>query len=161
MIFNDLGGMASSGQSAYSFLDKAPPLATDLYRLKIVDLNGTVTKSNIVPLSFGNAATLAKSSINVYPNPASSVLNLAIMQNGVGLASGPSPIQLNGSGQGLSPQSYDIKIINITGSVIKSETSANASWQSNVSSLSPGTYVIQVVNNKDKSLVGRGTFVKM
>jgi len=30
-----------------------------------------------------------------------------------------------------------------------------------VSTLPPGTYVIQVVNDKDKSLVGKGTFVKM
>jgi len=156
VTFNALGGLVSSAQGAYSYLDKNPPLTTDLYRLKITDLNGTVTYSNVVTLSFGNA-TLAKSSINIYPNPAISMLNLAIDQSG----GNASSLQLGGPGAGLTAQLYDIKIINITGSVIKSETSANANWQSNVSALTPGTYIIQVVNDKDKSLVGKGTFVKM
>ncbi len=158
--FNDLGGFVSSEQGTYSFQDKNPPLTTDLYRLKIVDLNGTVTYSNVVELSFGNA-TLTKSNINIYPNPATSMLNLAISLNGNSLASGPGLLNSGSPVPTSAAQAYDIKIINITGSVIKSEVSANANWQSNVSSLSPGTYIIQVVNDKDKSLVGKGTFVKM
>jgi hypothetical protein len=159
VTFNQLGGFISSAQGTYSFMDKAPPLATDLYRLMITDLNGTVTYSNVVRLSFGNGA-LAQSNINIYPNPAASIVNLAISQNGARTASG-SLLKLNDPLTGSTPQSYDIKIISITGSVVRSETSASANWQSNVSALSPGTYVIQVINDKDKSLVGRGTFIKM
>ncbi|MEO6630510.1 MAG: T9SS type A sorting domain-containing protein, partial [Mucilaginibacter sp.] len=60
-----------------------------------------------------------------------------------------------------SNQSYAIKIVNITGSVVKSATSAQPNWQDDVGTLQPGTYIIQVVNNNDKSVVGKTTFVKM
>jgi len=125
----------------------------------ITDLNGTVTYSNVVTLSFGNGPAVAKSNISIYPNPTNGVVNLAIQSNNA--AGGSLSLNLGAPVTPVGSQAYDIKIINITGSVIKSETSANANWQSNVSTLSPGTYIIQVVNDKDKSLVGKGTFVKM
>jgi trimeric autotransporter adhesin len=59
------------------------------------------------------------------------------------------------------PVSYDIKIIGITGAVVKSVTSASPAWQDNLSGLLPGTYIIQVTNSSDNSLVGSKTFVKM
>jgi len=49
----------------------------------------------------------------------------------------------------------------MTGSVVVTGNSSSASWQDNVSTLAPGTYVIQVNNNKDNSLVGKSVFVKM
>lgn len=58
-------------------------------------------------------------------------------------------------------QSYNIKIINITGAIIMSATTSSPTWQDNVSNLTPGTYIIQVFNNTDKSLAGKNTFVKM
>ncbi|WP_096356460.1 T9SS type A sorting domain-containing protein [Mucilaginibacter gotjawali] len=63
--------------------------------------------------------------------------------------------------KGSISQAYDIKIISTAGALIKTTTTTSASWQDNVSNLTPGTYIIQVVNNKDKSLVGKSTFVKM
>jgi len=160
VTFTQLGGMVSSAQGTYSFLDKTPPPTSDLYRLMMTDLNGTITYSNVVTLSFGNGPSVAKSNISIYPNPTNGMVNLAIDQNSHG--AGGSPLLKLGTPAPLrTSQTYDIKIVNITGAVIKSETSANANWQSNVSTLPPGTYVIQVVNDKDKSLVGKGTFVKM
>jgi len=159
--FTVLGGVASSAQGAYSFLDKTPPQAVDMYRLKIQDLNGAITYSNIVTLIYGNATTnIAKSNISVYPNPSNGIINLAINPGG-------NPLQATSTltGPGLpgggTSQAYDIKIISITGATIKAVTANTVSWQDNVSNLIPGTYIIQVVNNKDKSLVGKSTFVKM
>jgi len=60
-----------------------------------------------------------------------------------------------------SSQSYAIKIVNVTGSVVKSANSSQPSWQDDVGGLQPGTYIIQVVNNNDKTVVGKTTFVKM
>lgn len=57
--------------------------------------------------------------------------------------------------------SYHIEIVNITGSIVKTATTPLKSWQDNVSDLAPGTYIIKVINNYDKSLVGKSTFVKM
>jgi len=158
--FNVIGGFVSGAQGTYNLLDKNPPQTTDFYRLKMTDLNGTITYSKVVTLSFGNA-TMAKSSINVYPNPATSTLNLTISQNGNSAIPASSPIGITGPAPVTTGQSYDIKIINITGSVIKSGVSANASWHDNVSSLLPGTYIIQVVNNADKTLIGKSTFIKL
>jgi len=161
--FSDLGGFASSAIGTYSFADKNPPVAADMYRLKIQDLNGTITYSNIVTLIYGNATTtaVAKSNISVYPNPSNGIINLAI-NTGVNPKLEISSLPTSGSNTSISTsQAYDIKIISITGAVIKATTATTASWQDNVSSLMPGTYIIQVVNNKDKSLVGKSTFVKM
>ncbi|MGH7237383.1 MAG: T9SS type A sorting domain-containing protein, partial [Candidatus Saccharimonadales bacterium] len=166
VTFTGLGSLASSAQGAYSFLDKDPPLSTDLYRLQITDLNGTVSYSNIVSLIYGDASPEAKNSaINIYPNPATSIVNLSVNQPN-SAAGGKLALQATGTMPGApitdsAPQAYDIKIINITGSVVKSATSANANWQANVGSLLPGTYIIQVVNDKDKTLVGKGAFIKM
>jgi hypothetical protein len=166
--FSDLGGMASSALGTYSYLDKNPPVAADRYRLKIQDLNGTISYSDIVTLMYANTTNTIASNISVYPNPASGVLNLAIQPNNanLNLTSGLSALQTAALSAGLSTSSssdvsYDIKIISITGSVVKTATSAQSNWQDNVAALSPGTYVIQVVNNKDNSLVGRSTFVKL
>jgi len=167
VTFNPLGGVPSSALGTYSFLDSAAPIATNSYRLKMEDLNGAISYSKIVTLSYGNANIIAKSNISIYPNPAANVINLTINQKGIdlsGVTSVSQKIQLN---PGVVPvsagatESYQITIVNITGSVIKTATSSSSNWQNNVSSLSPGTYVIQVLKNSDKSLVGKTTFVKL
>jgi len=60
-----------------------------------------------------------------------------------------------------SSQSYAIKIVSVSGNVVKTATSSQPSWQDDVATLLPGTYVIQVLNNTDKTLVGKTTFVKL
>jgi hypothetical protein len=162
-----LGGFTSSALGTYSYLDKNPPVSSDMYRLQIQDLNGTITYSNMVTLIYGNSNRVAASNISVYPNPSNGLLNLAINQTSSSTQQpGLSTLQNIASTPSLTATqaantSYNIEIISITGSVIKSATTTTTSWQDNVSSLTPGTYIIQVVNNKDKSVVGKSTFVKM
>jgi hypothetical protein len=60
-----------------------------------------------------------------------------------------------------SAASYNIRVVNITGSVVKSVSTTQTTWQDNVGDLSPGTYVIQVLNNKDGSVLGKATFIKL
>jgi len=160
--FTVLGGVASSALGTYSYLDKNPPVSSDMYRLKIQDLNGTITYSNMVTLTYGNSNRVTASNISIYPNPSNGLLNLAITQTSGSQQPGLSGLQNIGLTPSLAANtSYDIEIISITGAVVKSATSASASWQDNVSGLTPGTYIIQVVNDKDKSVVGKSTFVKM
>jgi hypothetical protein len=163
--FTVLGDYASSALGTYSYLDKTPAAAVDMYRLKIEDLNGAISYSNIVRLIYGNSDSTVPSNISVYPNPASSVLNLAINQNSNNQSPGLSALQKLRLTPGLNPSagtpSYGIKIISTTGSVIKSANSSQPTWQDNISSLVPGTYIIQVVNNNDQSVIGKGTFVKL
>jgi hypothetical protein len=50
--FTDLTSLISAGLGAYSFLDKVPAKGADQYRLKIQDLNGTITYSEVISLSY-------------------------------------------------------------------------------------------------------------
>ena len=162
--FEVLGGYLSSNLGSYSFLDHTPIRGINLYRLKLEDLNGFVTYSSTVKLMVANGDNgLAASSINIYPNPSNGVINLSINQSNVFASDASSPVAsivpvaaVNTSGS----EAYIIKIVNITGSVIKTATSSSANWQDNVGSLAPGTYFIQVTNKKDNSLVGKSSFVK-
>ncbi len=166
--FNVLGGFASSAIGTYSLADK-DPLATNQYRLKIQDLNGDISYSAAVTLIYGNSTNVSASNLSVYPNPASGVINLAINQKSNNNLSTNLPVlpNLNVTHGSISTQaaattqSYSIKIINITGTVIKTSTSSQVAWQGNVSNLNPGTYIIQVTNNADNRLVGKSTFVKL
>jgi hypothetical protein len=150
-----LGGVPSSAQGTYSFLDKAPVNGANLYRLQITDLNGTVSYSNVVTIMYGISNSLVKTGITVYPNPAKSTLNLSIA---TGFNTGTSKISITNAPAGAA---YDVQIANILGSVIKKATVSQENWQTDVSNLMPGTYVIQVTNKSNDSIVGQQTFVKL
>jgi hypothetical protein len=50
--FADLNTVISAGLGTYSYLDKSPAKGADQYRLKIQDLNGTITYSRVISLSY-------------------------------------------------------------------------------------------------------------
>jgi hypothetical protein len=168
VTFNVLGGFPSGALGIYSFLDKYPPIAADQYRLKLGDLNGAISYSKVVTLIYGNGDNIVTSKINVYPNPSAGVINLEIQQNGNNGLSTNSPLLqtiattpgLVSTSSGVTP-SYDIKIINLSGMVIKTGTTNTQSWQTDVSNLMPGTYIVQVVKNNDGSEIGKSTFIKL
>jgi hypothetical protein len=165
--FEVLGGFASSALGTYGFLDKNPAAAANQYRLKLEDLNGNITYSVIVTLIYGNGNNIAASNITVYPNPASSVINLVINKTGSAPSVNLSALQVRSITPSLatvtvnSSPSYSIKIISITGSVIVSATSSSPAWQNSIGNLAPGTYIIQVTNSNNNAVVGKSTFVKI
>ena len=141
--FEVVGGMKSNAAGKYSLIDKFPKIGLNQYRLKQDDFNGTITYSKIVNLMYSNASNnLVVNNLNVYPNPASSTVNVAI------------------AAQDGNKASYIIKITNGIGTVIKSAVSSQPVWQDNVSNLLPGTYFVQVINNNDKAVVGNSKFIK-
>jgi hypothetical protein len=157
--FSVIGGMSSSSLGTYSLLDARPVTGADVYRLKLEDLNGTVTYSNNITLMYGALSnTLVSSAVSIYPNPTKSAINLSIVQ---GLNASSTLAQSSLNTKAATNVVYAIKIVNNTGSVIKSVTTSQSNWQTDVSYLLPGTYVVEVINNSDKSVVGRGTFVKL
>ena len=143
-IYTVVGGVTATGAGTYSLLDKTPG-ENNLYRLKQEDINNNITYSHIIPVGFAKQSNnLAGNNINIYPNPASSTVNMAI-----------------NTALSNSATTYNFTITNNYGLVIKQGTSAQANWQTSVTDLLPGTYVIQVVNNKDKSFVGKSKLVKL
>ena len=166
--FNAIGSLISSAQGSYGLLDTNPLIVagtTDQYRLKLQDLNGAITYSRVVTLGYSTfTGNLADNSVTVYPNPASGVIHINISQ-AQSTRTNPSNLLLNGPAHIAAPEqitdrSYQIKIVSSTGTVVKTATSAQPSWQHDVSNLQPGTYFIQVINNADKTLAGRAEFVK-
>jgi hypothetical protein len=143
-----VGGFASSEEGTYSLTDKKPIMPADTYRLKMEDLNGTITYSNPITLAYANVGDLNNNAVNVYPNPAVGVINVAIVENAVNLTKSSNP-------------SYSLKITNSSGKVLKTVTTSQATWQDNVGSLMPGTYVVDVTNNADNSSVGKAKFIKL
>ena len=141
-------------------------MGANSYRLKIVDLNGTISYSNIVTLMYANTTGIVASNITIYPNPASNMVNLTIDQNTSAAVSGSSALQTNALNPGLGlPTSiaatYNIQIINIKGAVVKTASTSTPNWQQGVSDLTPGTYVISVINKSNNTVVGSGTFIKL
>ncbi len=147
LTFNVLDGFVSNSLGTYSILDKDPQPGANRYRLKLIDLNGTVSYSKVVTLMYGNLSNaITVNNIAVYPNPAAGTINLSINQN----TTGP-----------LNNTSYDIEIMSTNGSVVRSAISSQPSWQNNISNLMPGTYIVKIFNNYDKSVVGKSKFVKL
>lgn len=139
-----VGGVPSTGAATYSLLDKNPG-ENNLYRLKQEDINNNITYSHIIPVGFANQSNnLAGNNINIYPNPASSTIYMAV-----------------NTAVNSSSTTYNFTITNSYGLVIRQGTSAQANWQTNVNDLLPGTYIIQVVSNKDKSFIGKSKLVKL
>jgi hypothetical protein len=156
--FNIIYGTNSSSLGTYGFLDRSHSEGENLYRLKIEDLNGNVTYSNVVVLMYGNGTN---NNVALYPNPTSGPLNLVIAK----IINTNSPAsQIIGAGLTAPPtvtNTYSIKIVSASGALIKTLTTTNPNWQTDVSGLLPGTYILQVVNKSDNSLIGKGTFVKL
>jgi hypothetical protein len=160
--FSVLDSLVANGGGSYSFTDNTPPAAADEYRVKITDASGTVSYSNVVTLLYTVSAPIVKSAVTIYPNPTNGMINLMINQNnntGNNLVE-QSTVALAAS-TNTGTTSYSIKIVNISGTTIKSAVSSTGSWQDNVSALSAGTYIITVVDNSSNKLVGRSTFVKL
>jgi hypothetical protein len=157
--FSVLGGTPSTGAGKYSFLDKIPVLAANMYRLKMEDLNGTITYSNLVTLTYSATDNL-DGVVSVYPNPTQNNITLKI--NPVSTAASN---QITDSKIDLTPATdnsvYNIQIFNPSGILIKTESTKGTDWHTDVRNLMPGTYVIQVYNNNDNSFVGRSSFVKL
>jgi hypothetical protein len=147
--FDALGEFSSSAKGTYSFLDKNPIVASDEYRLMLEDLNGTISYSKIVALTYSNLSnSIDNNIVCIYPNPAINIINLSIDQNTI-------------VAPGADVASYAITIPNGNGLIVKTTISSQTLSQENVGNLLPGTYVVQVVNNNDKSVVGESKFVKL
>jgi len=139
--FESIGSMQSDGSGIYSFLDKKPVIGQNQYRLQLYDLNRALSYSQIVTLIYTPVDNIAAVNINIFPNPAANIINLAIAP-------------------GLKASTYHVSIVNSLGAVVKESTFQQNSWNANISNLKPGSYLVQVTNNNDKSLVGIANFVK-
>ena len=142
--FNELGGIQAAGQGTYSFIDKNPFIGLNLYRLEQQDINDDITYSRIIPIQYSDLSNqLAGKKINIYPNPAAGTINLVIAADTT------------------ESTSYNIKFMSSSGTVVKEVNSPQPLWQGSINNLLPGTYIIQVTDNKNQNFIGENKFVKL
>jgi len=141
--FDAIGNTPSTGQGTYNLIDRMPVNGPNLYRLKQIDIYGTISYSKVVEVLYSNLSAGITGNLNVYPNPAINTLSLVIESKLAETAN------------------YDITIANSAGLTVKHVITTQSNWQTQVTDLVPGTYMIRVVNDKDKSLVGDTRFVKL
>jgi hypothetical protein len=139
--FAVVGGLQGTGAGLYSMTDKNAMDGQNLYRLKSEDINNNITYSQFAEVMISGNGNADK--VRVYPNPATSAINLDVL------------------GKTNSTASYTITVSNSTGFIVKQATSSQSSWQANVSDLMPGTYVVRVTDSQSQSFVGESKFIKL
>jgi hypothetical protein len=127
-IINSLNAQGESGKTIqYSFVDNSPTEGNNLYRLKMIDNDGTFAYSKIVNINMGSDPT-----VGIYPNPTADKITL-------------DPDDL------LNAKS--ILISDISGkSVYASENVSNG--EINVKHLSAGLFLVRIIK-KDGSMISR------
>lgn len=143
--FLPMGSLQSNSTGSYSLVDKNPVKGENQYRLELLDINNNTSYSNIATLFY---ASVFNNPVNltIYPNPTASSITLSVAQDD--------------KFSSFKIDSYDIKIVNTFGIVVKKGTSQQASWYANIGDLQPGTYMVQVTNSSSKALIGIASFVK-
>ncbi len=138
--FNVIGGLVSTGAGTYSLLDKFTVDGDNQYRLKQEDFNNNVTYSNIVDITI--TAKGGNDHLTCYPNPATSNFSVSFVPK-------------------TGAKTFELRISNSAGIVVKYAVLNEPNWQGNVSSFLTGSYLVQVIDKHDNSIIGQAKFVKL
>jgi Secretion system C-terminal sorting domain len=109
--------------SSYNAYDNAPATCKNYYRLKTVENNNTIAYSSVVLVKYN----CGKESITIYPNPATTVVNVSITNSG---------------------STAIAKILNASGKTVWTGNLRNGSNSIDVSNMASGVYVLQMTNKK-------------
>jgi Secretion system C-terminal sorting domain len=89
--FAKAGTITAANSRNYSLFHHSPVAGLNYYRLKIIDNNGHFNYSDVRRISFGN-----KGNITLYPNPASSIVNITIPDKLINKSTGISIMSIDG-----------------------------------------------------------------
>ena len=132
--YTAIGKQAAAGNSSvtkkYAFSDASPLSGANYYRLRMVDIDGKFTSSAVRLVNFGIAIA-----VNVFPNPASSSINIS----------------------GL-PSAVIFQITALNGQVILEKKSTSSIETVTVANWAAGTYIVSVFDNG--SVIYTGRFIK-
>ncbi len=142
--FNQIGQLLSNSLGTYTFLDTHPLKGENQYKIVLQNTSfNTTTDLGVAKLFYADTVATLTPDVVLYPNPATSVVNIKM--------TAPTVIST----------SYNIKILNSSGRLVKQILSVQPSWQENIIGLLPGTYIVQVINLKDNKVEGKAKFVKL
>ncbi|MEZ4879744.1 MAG: T9SS type A sorting domain-containing protein, partial [Chitinophagales bacterium] len=121
----------SSEELNYSFIDNAPNVGNNYYRLKIINTDGTFEYSKVINLPIADYTGI----INVYPNPTSHNINVVVSSK--------------------SNQSATLEIFDVIGKQMVFETkSLNSGLNTmsyDVTQFAKGAYIIKVIDSNGKT----------
>ncbi len=124
--FLPIGNVAATGGGNYSFTDNNPIANRTYYRLKMMDMDGKFTYSNVIWINFTETTN-----ISFYPNPVTQTATLNIGNNANLIRT-------------------QAKLTNANGRLFKLITIAHYQEQLDMVTLPPGLYVLKM---KDGSIV--------
>ncbi|NIJ50886.1 M4 family metallopeptidase [Dyadobacter arcticus] len=123
--FTEIGVVKSIGNSAgdqqYSFVDKLPLAGQNYYRLKMTDADGTFAYSKIESADFNSDRQF-----QIYPNPVSDKLTIRFDEK----------------------RKVSMRLVNAAGQIVKKKALTGDSYNWDVSDLSEGVYLIEIVSDK-------------
>ncbi|WP_183577995.1 DUF2341 domain-containing protein [Mucilaginibacter sp. X5P1] len=138
VTYNDIQTIQSDSTGSYSYTDKNAANAKLMYRLKQTDINNNVTYSSVVILEAG-VNNLVE--FDVFPNPTASSIQFRLRQQA------KLPLKMN--------------IYNSSGILVMSTVfNANTGIQ-NVSRLSHGSYIINLLDSSTSKDLGMAKFIKL
>ncbi len=136
MLYN----VQSNGAGTYTYTDHSPVTGTNTYRLLQNNMDSLTSYSRPVSILYNAAAAMGL--VSIYPNPARGTINV------------------NMNITTTVPANYQEAIYNSSGVLVVQRSLNNTSWAQDVSSLTPGAYVIQIKTSNGGS-VGNSKFVKL
>jgi len=123
----------------YSYVDQHPVLGNNVYRLQQSDITGKITYS--APVTIGYNSTSPNSVLNVYPNPATTIVNVSLTSS-------------------TTDATYTADIYNASGSIVGHQAVTGGKFTQDVSAYKLGVYIIQLKDNNG-NLLGTSKFVKV
>jgi hypothetical protein len=138
VTFDAVKNMQSSSQGSYAFKDiySNNSTANIYYRLKQVDSNDQITYSNVIIVT-----TTGSGTFNIFPNPATNAIQFKLDQ----------PIK----------SQVRLNIFNTMGILMKSNNFSSSTGQQDVTSLTPGSYTIELTDLGSKKIILTGKFIKI
>lgn len=126
--FISIGKVTATGNStnrqSYTFNDVAPVSGKAYYRIRVVDLDGSLSYSETVQVN--GAGVL---SLHVFPNPASHKLNIRLPQS-------------------WQQDPYQVQVISVAGQVMLEKNLSGLQQELNIQHLPAGVYILKVTNKK-------------
>lgn len=134
--FEGVNNSMSTATGNYTFTDRGTSNPVVFYRLKQTDIYGNTYTSNIIIRVEDEDDKV----FSVYPNPASDFLNFDIKEEVKG--------------------NIIMSIYNSVGRMVKTSSHSSNTGQENVSSLLPGPYTVELIDNGTKKRLASTKFIK-
>lgn len=126
--FISIGKVTAAGNStnsqSYTFNDVTPVSGKTYYRIRVVDMDGSLSYSEVVQLNGTGLLTL-----NIFPNPASHKVNIRVPQS-------------------WQQDAYHVQVISAAGQVMLEKKISGLQQELNIQHLPAGVYILKVTNKK-------------